>query len=156
MGIFYANLARLSIYIKTTQTLEKVTPRLCQDKLRNCKIKIHHRNVSILSFFNWILVHCTLKKHNPSNIYLFKVKNRNTRKNLKYVQSQQSKHQTDTKDVVLVFLSGVSILDFEQINVSWEIVKKQKAKPTLNNSKAYRMSPQNCHCVNMNITLHSF
>ena len=39
---------------------------------------------------------CTkINSHFPANIYLFKVNNRNTRKNLKYVQSLQYKHQND-------------------------------------------------------------
>ena len=40
----------------------------------------------------------------PTNIYLFKVNNRNTEKGVKYVQSQQKRHQNDVIDVVPVFL----------------------------------------------------
>ena len=42
----------------------------------------------------------------PYIIYLFKVKNRNTRKDVKYVHSTKQKHRNDVNDddVVLVFL----------------------------------------------------
>ena len=43
--------------------------------------------------------------NNPPNIYLFKVDNRNTKKGVKYVQSEQQKHQNDTTG-------------FEQVNFS--------------------------------------
>ena len=48
---------------------------------------------------------------------------------MKYVQRLQQKHQNDLIDIVLVFLlltlnyfisfSSVSIVDFEEVNVSW-------------------------------------
>ena len=51
-------------------------------------------------------------------------------KGVKYVQSKQKKHQNDVNDVVMVFLLltlnifdtflSDSIIDFEQVNVSWE------------------------------------
>ena len=42
-------------------------------------------------------------KHSAT-IYLLKVNNRNTKKDVKYVQIKQKKQQKDVNDVVLVFL----------------------------------------------------
>ena len=44
-------------------------------------------------------------RSDPANIYLFKVNNRNIRKSVKYVQSQQWKHENDVIYVVMVFYS---------------------------------------------------
>ena len=74
---------------------------------------------------------------NLANIYLLKVINKNSRKALKYVKSQRQKHQNEVTDVVLVLLlltsnifhifPFVTIVDFEQANVSWE--NKTATKP---------------------------
>ena len=65
---------------------------------------------------------------NPVDTYLYIANNRDTRKNVKYVQSLQQKHQNDVNYLTLVFslltldifhiFKRVSI-DFEKI-VSWE------------------------------------
>ena len=74
---------------------------------------------------------------NLANIYLLKVINKNSRKAVKYVKSQRQKHQNEVTDVVLVLLlltsnifhifPFVTIVDFEQANVSWE--NKTATKP---------------------------
>ena len=68
----------------------------------------------------------------PAIIYLFKVNNRNTNEGCE-ICSKLIKHQDDVNDVVLVFLlltlniskfttfPSVSIVDFEQVNVSWDL-----------------------------------
>ena len=68
----------------------------------------------------------------PTNIYLFKINNRNTRKRCGICLKLTIKHQNDVNDVILVFLSiilgifhtffSVSIVDFEQVNVSWAMI----------------------------------
>ena len=63
----------------------------------------------------WVIYH-----NSPANIYLFKVNYRNTRKGVKYVY--------DVNDVISCFcnfkhishlFSSASIIDFEQVNLSW-------------------------------------
>ena len=63
-----------------------------------------------------------------ANIYLFKVKNRNT-KGVKYAEVNSKNIRTTSMRSFWVFLlslniftpfSDVSIVDFEQVNVSWE------------------------------------
>ena len=77
-------------------------------------------NLSKLSLFQLIL---GIKGITQTNIYLFKVNNRNTRKGLEYV----SKITIKTSERRLVFiltlkifftLSSVFIVDFEQVDVS--------------------------------------
>ena len=52
----------------------------------------------------------------PANIYLFNFNNRNARKRCE-ICSKQSKHQNNLNDV-----NSVSLVDFEQVNVSWRAV----------------------------------
>ena len=66
-----------------------------------------------------------------ANIYLFKVNYRDTRKMCEIYSKFTKKHQNDVNDVVLEFLlltlniftpfSSVSIVDFEQGNVTWNV-----------------------------------
>ena len=75
----------------------------------------------------WVKV----KKLIPSQHYLFKVEKRNTRKRCEICSKLTITYITIIIDVILVFLmltlnifqtfSGVSIVDFERLNVSWGI-----------------------------------
>ena len=68
---------------------------------------------------------------NSENIHLFKVNNRSTEKGVKYVQSQQYRHQNDVNNFVLVSIllafntfhtfCSVSIVDLEQVKNCWKL-----------------------------------
>ena len=69
-------------------------------------------------------------KRIPADIYLFKVNYRSTRKRCEICPKLTKKQQNDVRDVIFLFwlltlnifhfFSGVSIIDSEQINVSWD------------------------------------
>ena len=83
----------------------------------------------------------------PANLYLFKVKNKNTRKRCEICLKLTIKHQNDVIDVNLAFLlltlnifptfSSVSIVDFEQVNVNWDRGKR------FHSQKSYHIYCQN-------------
>ena len=79
--------------------------------------------------FSFILI---VRNNLPSNINLFKVSNRNTRKRYEKCSKLTKKCQNDVSGLVLVFLffwtyftpfSGVSVVDFEQVSVSWVYIR---------------------------------
>ena len=79
--------------------------------------------------FSFILI---VRNNLPSNINLFKVSNRNTRKRYEKCSKLTKKCQNDVNDLVLVFLffwtyftpfSSVSVFDFEQVSVSWVYIR---------------------------------
>ena len=65
----------------------------------------------------------------PASKYMLSFNNRNTRNRFEICSKLTIKHQNDVNDIVLVFLLltlntfrfflSVSIVDFEQVNVSW-------------------------------------
>ena len=65
----------------------------------------------------------------PASKYMLRFSNRNTRNRFEICSKLTIKHQNDVNDIVLVFLLltlnifhfffSVSIVDFEQVNVSW-------------------------------------
>ena len=61
----------------------------------------------------------------PANIYLFRVNNRNTRKKReicsKLAITTSEQHHCRHFGVLLLSLSSVSIVEFEQVNGSWAI-----------------------------------
>ena len=61
----------------------------------------------------------------PANNYLFRVNNRNTRKKReicsKLAITTSEQHQCRHFGVLLLSLSSVSIVEFEQVNGSWAI-----------------------------------
>ena len=59
----------------------------------------------------------------PANIHFFKVNNRRTRKRCEICSKLTLKHQNDVSDVVQLFLLLImlTIVDFDQVNVSWFI-----------------------------------
>ena len=73
-----------------------------------------------------LVSHGIMSSEFPSNIYLFKIGNRNTRKRCEICSWYDV---VDIVDLVLMFLiltlnifhtfSSISIVDFEQVNVSW-------------------------------------
>ena len=56
----------------------------------------------------------------PANIYLFKVNNRKTRKRCKIFSKLRIKN-SEFEHILYFFISSVSNVDFEQVNVSWGI-----------------------------------
>ena len=62
------------------------------------------------------------RNYNPANMYLFYVSNRKTRNSCKIYSTLTTKRP----DFVLTYFRpfSVSILDFEQVNVCWEVKKK--------------------------------
>ena len=97
------------------------------------KKTIHHQSSNFLelkSINEWISI---FQKHNeyPTNTYLLKFNNRNTRKRYEICSKSIIKTTEDVTDVFLLFLlltltyftpfPSVSIVDSEQVNVCWEI-----------------------------------
>ena len=75
----------------------------------------------------------------PANIYLFKIKNRNTKKRCDVcskltVKTLDRHHRRRSSDFVVNFehishlFSSVSIVDFEQVNISWVTSMKRLVK----------------------------
>ena len=56
----------------------------------------------------------------PANIYLFKVTIKTLEKGVKHVDDVVLLFLLLTLNIFHTFFSGVSIVDFEQVNVSWE------------------------------------
>ena len=91
----------------------------------------------LTGYLSWISLHLNRFSFiiRSANIYLFKVNSRNTRKRCEICSNLTKKHQNNVIDVVLVFfcylrtyftlLSGVCTVDFEQVNVSWEIKQSE-------------------------------
>ena len=88
---------------------------------------LRHERVNKPLMFHFSLI---LSDVLAANIYLFKVNNRNIRKNCEVCSKLAiQKHQNDAIDFVLVFLlltlnifhtfSSASTVDFEQVNSSW-------------------------------------
>ena len=92
----------------------------------------------IENYFGIYLSYCKKSKtyiifgSTPANIYLFKVKNRNTRKRSEICSKLtiKSTERRQRRRFYCYFtpFSSVSIIDFEQVNVSWEFFSQSQFK----------------------------
>ena len=77
-----------------------------------------HKIIFSLVFMQWLEFAKSSVKTlsvNPANTYLFKVGNRNTRKTCKICSELKNSRSTS-----MAPFSAVSVVELEQVNVSWE------------------------------------
>ena len=86
-------------------------------------IKIANKNNSSMHQVLFTLV-CSKLTINPTNVYLFKVKNRSTRKRCEICSKLTTKtpewRQCDVLWTYFTLFSSVFIIEFAKVNVSWK------------------------------------
>ena len=82
-----------------------------------------NKNLLLFLIFSCRIFLLFLVKHYPANIFLFEVNNRNTRERCEVCSKLTIKTQERRQWTYFTPFSNVSIVELEQANISWVIVK---------------------------------